>query len=325
MMQNKAPFFINILPMNDRHEDTTYLDHARELVRKIKKGYFNYSLVTVGNSRIEPWTLAQALMHENEDFNPLIAVNAFYQHPLSIVKKISALQSIYKNRIALNFIPGSFQNEMKSLGDESTFLERLDVLHEFSAVIKGYIKNKNDLTLDGHHYQLSSARIFPVVTSAVDLFFSGTALSSRPGHEESYFVQNIKPINELYPAKLPHQGLVFGVCARETTQKAFDEFERLYPEDRKGQMLYELAVHNDDTPWNMWIKTKLNETSTRSIDFNLRAMRNFWSPAPFLVGSYDEVAGIVKQYINMGYKFFIIDFAPEDIEHIQVCIDKVRS
>jgi alkanesulfonate monooxygenase SsuD/methylene tetrahydromethanopterin reductase-like flavin-dependent oxidoreductase (luciferase family) len=327
MKKFKKPFFINIVPMNDRHDDDSYLETTRQYVNKTKKEFFDYSLLTVGNNRVEPWVLAQALMNESKDFNPLIAVNPYYQHPLQVIKKLSALQGIYQNKMALNLIPGAFQSELKSLSEDTDFKQKQERLHDFSSVIKGFLKNRKELSYQGQNYQLTSARIYPLLKEVeVKIFFSGMGQSEKSGNEDSYFVQNIKPLQEMLPTTQVHQGLALGVFTRATKEEAFSDFEKLYPDSRQGQMLYELAVHNDDTPWNVWIKKKLGDVSSlESADFNLRAMKNFWSPAPFIVGSYEEVSAILLEYIGMGYEFFILDFHPQDFEHIEVCIKKVQS
>lgn len=322
----KKPFFINVIPTNDRQEDSTYIENVRAYAKKINKSFFSYSLITVGNNRVDPWILAQTLMSGSVDFNPLIAVNPYYQHPLQIIKKISTLQSLYNNSIALNLIPGAFENEMKALNETTSFEQKQDRLHEFSTVLQGYFENKKELSYEGQNYQLNSARIYPPLKdNKVNIFFSGMGQCEREGNEENYFVQNIKPLSEMLPATKAHQGLILGVCARARTEEAFLDLKKLYPDNRQGQMLYEIAVHNDDTPWNVWIKKKLTESSLESADFNLRPMKNFWSPTPFIVGSYEEVTSMLLKYLDLGYEFFILDFHPEDFQHAEECIKRVQA
>lgn len=326
MMKNKKPFFINVIPTNDRQDNITYIESVRSFAKKIKKEYFSYSLITVGSNRLDPWVLAQALMNESEDFSPLIAVNSYYQHPLQIIKKISTLQALYKNEMAINLIPGAFENEMKALNEATTFDQKQKKLCEFSQVLRGYFKNKKELSFQGENYQLKSARIYPSLNEKdVKLFFSGMGQSEKEGSIDSYFVQNIKPLSEMFSVSYEHLGLIMGVCARSTSAQAFADFKELYPDNRKGQMLYEITIQNDNTPWNIWIKKKINEASIDSADFNLRPMRNFWSPTPFIVGSYDEVTAILMEYINLGYEFFILDFHPQDFPHVEECIKKIQS
>lgn len=325
-MKNKKTFFINVIPSNDRQDDNAYIENVRDYANKIKKEFFSYSLITVGNNRVDPWVLAQALMSESIEFSPLIAVNPYYQHPLQIIKKISTLQTLYKNEMALNLIPGAFENEMKALNESTSFEQKQNRLHEFSMVLKGYLKDKKELSYQGKSYQLNSARIYPPLNDKkVNLFFSGMGQSENAGNEDSYFVQNIKPLSEMIPASHKHQGLIMGICARPTTEQAFDDLKKLYPDNRQGQMLYEIAVHNDDTPWNVWIKKKLNEASMDSVDFNLRPIKNFWSPTPFIVGSYDEVTTTLMKYLDLGYEYFILDFHPEDFPHVEECIKRIQA
>lgn len=325
MKNKKDVLFINIIPTDERQEDSSYPEHVLDYVKKIKKDFFSYSLITMGHNRLDPWVLAQALMSASSDFNPLIAVNPYYQHPLQIIKKLSTLQQFYPNRVALNLIPGSFEKEMKALNELSTFEEKQHRLHEFSSVIKGYIENKNEFSFSGESYQLSSARIYPALEDKdIKVFFSGMGQSRRAGNEKTYFVQNIRPFEEMLPAAQPHLGLSLGVCARRSSEEAQEALQRLYPDNRQGRMLFEMAVNNDTTPWNVWIKKRLEDNKSDGADFNLRPMKNFWSPAPFIVGSYDQVAAQLNKYVELGYEFFILDFYPEDFEHIEESIKKFR-
>ena len=319
------PFFINIIPTNDRLEDQNYIETATLVMRRTNPDYFSYSLLTLGHNRFEPWVLAQYLMHQSENFNPLIAVGPSGQHPVNIVKKIASLQTLFKNKIALNLVPGSFSKEMESVNDISSFEQKQNELHEFSSIIRGFLTNKNVMSYDGLDYQLKSTRIFPVIQNdAVKLFFSGMGQSQRSGNEDSYFIKNIKPLSELPRAEKKYSGLALGVCARSTAKEADEAMKMLYPENRKGQMLFDMVISNNETPWNEWIKKRVDSKVLDTNDFNLYPMKNFWSAAPFISGSYEEVVSLLVQYHQMGYDFFVMDFHPDDFKHVEECIKQFR-
>lgn len=310
-------FFINIMPSNDKNDDENYITLVKNYVKKTKKNMFAYTLITLGNKRIEPWTLGQAMMNENQDFNPLIAVNPYLQHPIEIVKKIASLQLFYKNSIALNLIPGSFKQEMKSLSDQLDFEKKQVRLEEFHNVLQQFFKNKNKCTYDGQFYQLQDAKIYPELhDEKIGIFLSGMSDKTLDG----YYVNNIKPMDLMKKSIEKNSGLILGVCTRKTKAEAQEAMNKLYPEDRSGQMLFEMNLASDETSLSVLIKDLLKDDYNDAPDFNLRPMKCFKSKVPFIVGSYEEVAEMLKKYYNLGYGFFILDFHPEDFDHIQECM-----
>ncbi len=315
-------FFINVAPSNDRRDEKRFHSQLDHYVGKTKKEFFKYTLITAGDKRLDPWVVAQRAMEKNPEFHPLIAVNPLHQHPFHIVKKLASLQDFYARPMALNMIPGSFPNEMSALHDELSFAERFSRLKDFSNVLKDFFKEKTTGSFQGQYYQVTDAKLFPPLKEDVELFYSGVATTAELSGN---YVKGIKPLSEMKKSEGKAQGLLLGICARATNEEAQASMLKLYPQDRKGQMLFDMVLGGHETSWSQWMKDYLQRTPEERDDFNLIAMKNFWTSAPFIVGSYDECAGLLKKYSDYGYEFFITDFHHEDFLHVEECIKRFRK
>lgn len=310
MSQLNNVFFVNVIPRNDKNDDPSYLDNVKKYINSIDEDVFKYTLITIGNKRVDPWIMAQALMAENDKINPMIAVNPEWQHPFAIIKKISSLQSLYKNEIALNLIPGSFKQEMEYLEDHQSFEEKQERLKKFSTSLKNFLKDEN-------------LKIFPPLKKdkTAPLFFSGITEKSA----EDFHISNLWPMGQMTNAKTPHSGLSLGICARKTNEEAQSALKNLYKEDRAGKMLFEMGLTHGDISWNARIKEISSNSAGDTDDFNLWPMKNFYTKVPFLVGSYEEVSNLLKNYVSKEYSFFVVDFHQDDFSHIKECIRLFKS
>lgn len=317
-----SAFFINVAPSNDRRDQTHFTADLEKYIDRTKAEFFRYTLITAGDKRLDPWVVAQKAMGRNPEFNPMVAVNPLHQHPFHIVKKISSLQFLYKNKIALNLIPGSFPHEMQALNDTLGFSDRLKRLNELAELVNEYSDKKVTGSLEGDFYQVRDAKIFPSMEDSIDLFYSGVP---EVKDDKGMLVKGIKPMDQMQPAQNKKQGLLLGICARSTEVLAAEAMETLFPEDRKGHMIFEMILESFESSWSSWIKSYLKSTSTDDSEFNLRPMKNYWSSAPFVVGDYDKVAGLLKKYTEMGYGFFVVDFHPQDFSHVEECLKRFRK
>jgi alkanesulfonate monooxygenase len=160
----------------------------------------------------------------------------------------------------------------------------------------------------------------------IDFFLSGS-LPANLGEKQnsSFFIKNMRPNTLMEKASRPQSGLGLGICTRSTREEAISEAHRLFPKDRKGEFLFSLALSNNETPWNQWLSPYLENNREDDPDFYLTPIKNFWSAAPYLVGSYDHVAKRLQEFAAMGYEFFLLDFSPEDFDHVSKVMDLFKN
>lgn len=322
-------FFIRVMPSDDRRQEPHYGSAFRTHAARDEDGLFKYALVTVGDGRHDPWALAQAGLETNPHFAPLIAVNPYYQHPLVIAKRLATLANLYPGRrLAVNLVEGSFFQELSRAGDHLQKEQRSQRLLEFLHVLRLLVETPARVSFDGKYYQLAEASMYPGLgASQVEIFVSG-AQFKRQLDDGVFGIANLRPEESVAPPPGAKNGLALGICARETRAEAKSALHLLFPEDRKGQFLFGLASKNAESNWNLWLRQNREMWSGQVRDsetlVSFRPIENFWSTAPYLVGSYQEIAIELLRLKQNGNCFFLIDFHPTDLEHVRLCLSRVQ-
>lgn len=317
-------FFVNIYPTNDRRKNLDHKDLLKKVTTDSKLIGVNHTLVTVGDKRLDPWIVAQAGMQESESFSPLIATNPLYTHPIEAAKKIISLRSFFDNQVSLNIVSGSFFQEMKAMNDNLTFEERGERLMEFFHCLSSLLKT-GKINFDGKFFKLKGAEIHPQYNGpSIKYFVSGGLTKDFKDNPDVYFVRNVKPLDDMQPADCKNSGLAVGICARKTSEEAQEAIKTSFPDDRRGEMLFDMSLNNNQTPWNDWLRKNILKYEN-SHEYCLRPMRNFWSAAPFIADSYDRAASLLKKYESLGYSFFILDYHPDEAQHVAEVVKRFRS
>lgn len=320
-------FFINVLSPDDRLSDADYKSTIADQVSASVESGFQYTLITVGHKRRDPWITAQYAMQLNSKFSPLIAINPNYIHPLAAAKKIATLGEFYPNTCAFNLVTGSFSEEMRSVADTCDFAQRNLRLREYYEIIQRLRKSAK-VSFEGKFYSLKGAEIFPRASSQkLDFFVSGSLQELWPAEdlESTYFVRNLRPELAQTRASSPTSGLGLGICVRDTQEEAEESIGKLFPQDRGAELLFSMALKNSNTPWNLWLRPYLENHSPDDPDYHLAPMRYGRSSAPYIVGSYERVARRLYSLAELGYRFFLLDFARDDWAHVAKCIERFRK
>ncbi|MEQ1721816.1 MAG: LLM class flavin-dependent oxidoreductase [Pseudobdellovibrio sp.] len=317
--------FINVIPANDRRLEGCGPTDLDKYIDKSAELDFKYTLITVGNKRLDPWVVAQYALQKNKNFKPLVATNPAHQHPVALIKKLISLQNIYGRQVAINLVTGSFVKEFAAQGELLNFEERSERLLEFLTICRE-LTDKNTFSFTGKHYSLENVDIYPAAKEICDFFISGSfEINFMANSNKTFFVKNIRPIEHMRPAIHANSGLGLGICARKTDAEALVAAQQLFPTDRAGELLFSMSVANSETPWSVWLKEYLAKNSDERLDFYLKPIKNYLSPEPYLVGSYENVCAQLQKYIDIGYRFFLTDFHKDDFDHVKICIDLVKK
>lgn len=324
-MSKRDAFFVNVFPTNDRQEHLSVERTLEATLTEVREAGFRHTLFAVGAKRLDPWVLAQVALAREPLVSPLVAVNPSHQHPLVIAKRLSSLSQLYPQGLAVNLVAGSFFRETRALGDGQTHEQRTQALRDFYQSLRALLASTGPTHLTNDTYVLEGYEMRPPHAGPpVKYFVSGALPVDEREALDTYFVKSLKPLEETLPAEKGQQGFALGICARATRDEARRAALEVYPDDRVGQRLFEFARANDQTPWNRWVKSYLAEGHENAL-FDLRPMQNFWSPSPFVVGSYAEVAAALKAYYDRGYDFFVVDFKTSDLPHVKQALAHFRG
>ena len=84
-----------------------------------------------------------------------------------------------------------------------------------------------------------------------------------------------------------------------------------------------------DSEWHKQLSRKVaeqNPDGSPSV-YWLGPFQNYKTFCPYLVGDYEEVSRLVAQYIDFGFRTFILDIPPskEEIEHTAVVFGRAEA
>ncbi len=321
-MKNKT-FFLNAFPPRDKRENSSPASDRKRIQEEAKSGLFAHTLFTVGSKRLDPFVIAQSAMENTPSLSPLLAVNPLHQHPLSIAKKLATLSQLYPNHLAVNLIPGSFFREHNALNDQVSGEIKSSRLLDFTLSLRKLLQSDKPVHHSGEYYPLKGVEMNPAFKGDLNYFVSGNLYEELKEFTDTWFVRSLRPLTEIKELS-PRSGFLVGICARETTEEAKDAVKKLFPEDEFGKRMHEMSLGNEMTPWNRFLKEH-GSKNPGDLSYYLKPLESFWSPAPFIVGSYSEVAGVLKKYEAQGSAFFILDYHESDFQHVTEVISSFRK
>lgn len=286
-------------------------------------------LVYTDNSIVDPWLVAQVILQNTQSIAPLVAVQPIYMHPYTAAKMVSTLSYMYKRRIYLNMLAGGFKNDLIALGDDTPHDDRYVRTTEYTQIIQGLLQGEA-ITLDGKYYQVKNLKLTPALDPDLypGILISG---SSEAGLAASRAIQAtaIKypkpPGEEVKQEELIAPGVRVGIIARDSSAEAWELGYERFPEDRKGQIAHSIAMKTSDSHWHKQLSAHDEKPVTDNNPYWLGPFKNYRTFCPYLVGSYDQVATELKNYLDLGFETFILDIpaSKEELTHIRKVFDAV--
>ena len=279
-------------------------------------------LVYTDNGIVDPWHVSQVILENTKTLAPLVAIQPIYMHPYFAAKKIATLAWLYKRRIALNMLAGGFKNDLAALGDDTPHDDRYRRTVEYTKIIRALVE-QGMATLDGKYYKVTNLKLVPPVPPELRplVLSSGSSPAGMEAARDmcATAVKYPKPPGEEEDVRdgfAPGYGVRVGVIARETTEEAWEVAKTRFPEDRRGQLTAQLAMKVSDSSWHKQLSKRADGSDESP--YWLGPFQNYQTFCPYLVGTYQVVADLVRGYIRSGYKTFILDIpaSREELEHI---------
>ena len=312
-------------PQSSQIEPPRYLQHVIEVARWSEAAGCQGTLVYTDNSLVDGWLVAQAILAHTKSLCPLIAVQPVYMHPYTAAKMISTYAHLYGRRIYLNLVAGGFKNDLAALNDQTPHDQRYDRLVEYTTIIKQLLSSAAPVTYHGEFYQVENLKMTPPLPAELfpGILISGSSEAGLAAARvlNATAIKYPKPVHEYeeQPEKeeLP-AGIRIGIIARATESDAWRIAHARFPEDRKGQLIHQLAMKTSDSVWHQQLSELGAQAVSDSQPYWLTPFQNYKTFCPYLVGSYARVAQEVARYIQVGYRTFILDIPPaeDELAHI---------
>ena len=289
-------------------------------------------LVYTDNSLVDPWHVSQIIIENTKSLAPLIAIQPVYMHPYWVAKKIATLGYLYGRRIYLNMLAGGFRNDLLALNDPTPHDKRYARMVEYTTIIKQLLANSTPVTYRGEFYKVEKLRLTPPVAQSLlpEILLSGSSEAGlaaaralgatairypKPAREES------APSAATGSGKF---GLRVGIIARKDEDEAWEIARERFPEDRKGQITHQLAMKTSDSVWHKQLSQMVGDVKDDKNPYWLVPFHNYKTFCPYLVGSYDHVAGELARYFGLGYRTVILDIPPceEELHHTNIVFER---
>lgn len=316
-----------------------YLEAATQVAQWSDRQGCTGMLIYTDNSLVDPWLLAEFVLERTERLSPLVAVQPVYMHPYSVAKMVASLSFLHGRRMSLNLVAGGFRNDLIAMGDETPHDDRYARITEYGQIVMGLLRGES-VTLDGRHYQVKNLKLtpklpeelFPVVLMSGS---SPAALETARAIGATAIRYPQDPEKEQTSVERPEgvqMGLRVGIVARDDAASAWTEAEARFPEDRRGQIMHDLAMKTSDSQWHKQLSQDAaaadagGDVATRS-PYWLHPFKQYSTFCPYLVGSYDRVADELAQYFTMGDRALIVDIPREedDLVHAKRVLERVGA
>lgn len=333
-MNESLKIFSTCPPILGSEPRTETLQQIRNAARWSEDSGCEGILVYTDNRLLDPWLTSQVIIDETESLSPLVAIQPIYMHPYTAAKMISSLGLLTGRKLYLNMLAGGFKNDLIALNDNTPHDRRYDRTVEYTKIIVELLKGESGVSFEGDFYRTENLRLSPALPRELmpGVLLSG---SSDAGLAASRVLGATAVQYPQPPSEYKHRvddgdidyGIRVGIIARSDSTEAWEIAEVRFPEDRKGQIAHALSMKVSDSSWHK----QLSELGQHAFDnrnpYWLRPFENYSTFCPYLVGSYEDVADVVADYIDLGYTNFIVDIprSPDDFDHISKVFELAQS
>ncbi|MEM9652361.1 MAG: LLM class flavin-dependent oxidoreductase [Actinomycetota bacterium] len=259
--------------------------------------------------------------------SPLVAVQPAYEHPFTTARTVASFQRLHDRAVHLNLVAGGFVRDLEAIGAFLDHDARYERLVEHATIVAGVLAGET-MTVEGNHYQVSGLRMdaSDLDADAVKFFVSG----SSPAGIAAATSLGAVPVRYPKPPDADQEpelvglatGIRLGVIARDTADEAWRLAHERFPPDRAGEMKHSVAVKVSDSHWHR-DQAGIAEGGT----FWLHPVNTYKSFCPYLVGSHEDVAKTIGDYLVDGVRTLILDIptCPEDVANAMVAVERAST
>jgi alkanesulfonate monooxygenase len=305
----------------------TYLRQVTDAARWSEACGCKGILVYSDNSQLDAWLIAHVITQQTRALCPLVAVQPVYMHPYSVAKMVASIAALYGRRVYLNMVAGGFTNDLIALNDTTPHDKRYQRLAEYTHIIKKLLEGQGPVNFEGEFYAVDKLRLLPSLAPQLfpGILVSGSSEAGLAAARSigARAIKYPKPASEESPgADEPIEcGIRVGIIARRDDADAWAVARARFPEDRRGQITRQLATKVSDSAWHKQLSEAGDHREQST--YWLVPFENYKTMCPYLVGSYERVAGELARYFAAGHRTVILDVPPsmEELEHTFTAFD----
>lgn len=295
-------------------------------------------LTAFGFHRPDPIALAAALGVLTSKVKFMVAVRSGVISPTSFVQQVNTVSALTQGRICLNVVGGHTPKEQRAYGDFLRHDERYARTDEFLSICRALWADEGPVSFKGAYYEIEDAAVkTPFVSKerpAPEIFLGGAsdaALNLAVRHADCLWTlprapEEMPPRVETVLESGTEVGLLLSIIARPSRAEAVGDAYALL--DRVGgkarQVHEEFSARSDSVAFTGTLAlAEKNGSDWLTPWLWTGAVPYLGAPAIALVGSYDEVAGAIRAFEEVGVSQFLFMGWP-DIEEMKRFAGEVR-
>lgn len=310
--------FLNRSLEHVRKPDTFLHDLKEIATENDRHGYAGILLFTTLDDVFDQWSLA-AVISERSRQIPLIALNPNWEHPIITARKIVSFQEIYQRPCAINWITGTLNSHYEKLGLELDPVQRYAKLDEYIFIVSELLKGKS-LSFEGSYFKIKGHKLsyrspYPIVE-----FIAGASESCSKLAEKYPHIKQISqgmPIHHRYHSTV--KGASLGFLVRESEEEAFAEFQKVFPENRFGELHLEKTKEGTHSAWKHHLLNHRDGELGKS-GFFTSPLKNY-AEQGFFVGSYAEANKYIEGLRRRGLDTLFTSLVDaKEIAHLKAAL-----
>lgn len=286
-------------------------------------------LVPQNMHEIDPWIVAGEIGARSDLLLPLVAVQPATLPPHTAASIAAAFAVLYGRPMLFNLVAGAREDEMAAVGDALDHDARYARLAAFALLTRTLLEG-GTVEGDGTYYDYAGHKLEPCpdLLSECRFFVAGSSPASRAmavGHAD-VVISHPAPVDD-WEAKFVRPlaadgftgelGIRIGILARQNRDQAWAEARDRFPQTWLGTQETKLKTLSTNS-WSRDLATRALADDSDGADktadpYWLGAFSSGAASAPFLVGSVEEVAGRLAEYVRRGVRHVVLNgHRPED-------------
>jgi alkanesulfonate monooxygenase len=319
-----------------RTDDDTfgYIDYLSQVARAAEISGFHGALIPIFRFTDEPWMVAAALARETRRLRLLIALQPHFIQPAYAAQMAASLQRISRGRVEWNVISGGDPVAQRGYGDFNDHDERYARTSEFLDVVRGVTAGA-PFDYEGRHYRVQGGGLLePLVRQDVPRIWlagaSDASMRVASRHADVHLTwgeplakqrEVIDAAKRAFEANGVEREIRFGmridILARETEEQSWADLRRMHDTVDDATRAYSFAgraARSGGTSESVGAQRQRNLAGGSTAFDDLVAGRNVWAgmsairggPGCVLVGSHEQVAERLAEYVDSGVSSFIL-------------------
>ncbi|MGO9080964.1 MAG: LLM class flavin-dependent oxidoreductase [Streptosporangiaceae bacterium] len=308
------------------------IEYLAQVARSAEQLGFEAVLTPTGTWCEDAWLVTAALTRETTRLKFLVAFRPGLTSPTLAAQMAATYQRLSGGRLLLNVVTGGQADEQRRFGDHLSHDERYARTAEFLSVVRGAWSGQ-PFDFDGRYYQVAGATVLRPPEPVPGIYFGGSSPAAGPvaaaaadvyltwGEPPAQVAQKLTWVGRL--ARQQGRELRFGirlhVITRDTEADAWAEASRLLdyldPADIAAAQQVLAASESVGQDRMRALHSAYRHGGSAQ---DLEIYPNLWAGVGLvrggagtaLVGSHEQVAGLIEEYASLGISEFILSGYP---------------